>query len=173
MLDWKTDDVTSGTRDVNAQVRLRAVQVRMDLGNNHSPLGCTIVAKNAGKASLHQFISLAVILEYTLTSTSHHRTEPSLSETSPRNFPTQLGWLQIKLTCSSSSSYLDSGNFLLACVVAGEFLGRPSFGDRRSWKNKWQKKLRGLPQAAQAHYLWVRASEVIWLKAWRSLTWHR
>ena len=78
------------------------------------------------------------------TLTSRHRTEPSLWETSSPNHPGQLGSLQIKLTCSSSSSYLDSGNFLLACVVAGEFLGRPSFGDRRSWKNKQPKKLRGL-----------------------------
>lgn len=63
---------------MNPQVRLRAVQIQMDLGNNHSSLGWTIVAKNAGKASLHQFICLGNILEYTPTSTSHHRTELSL-----------------------------------------------------------------------------------------------
>ena len=51
---------------MNPQVRLRAVQVQMDLGNNHSSLGWTIVAKNAGKASLHHFINLGAILEYTI-----------------------------------------------------------------------------------------------------------
>ena len=51
---------------MNAQVRLRAVQVQMDLGNNQSSLGWTIVAKNAGKASLHHFINLGAILEYTI-----------------------------------------------------------------------------------------------------------
>lgn len=51
---------------MNPQVRLRAVQLQMDLGNNHSSLGWTIVAKNAGKASLHQFINLGAILEYTI-----------------------------------------------------------------------------------------------------------
>ena len=66
MLDWETDDVTSGTRDMNPQVQLRAVQLQMDLGNNYSSLGWTIVAKNAGKASLHQFINLGAILEYTI-----------------------------------------------------------------------------------------------------------
>ena len=30
----------------------------------------------------------------------------------------------------SSSSNLDNGNFLLTCVLAGEFLGRPTFGER-------------------------------------------
>lgn len=38
------------------------------------------------------------------------------------------------LTWSSSSSNLDSGNFLLTFILAGEFLGRPSFGDRVIWK---------------------------------------
>lgn len=51
---------------MNAQVRLRAVQVRMDLGNNQSSLGWTIVAKKAAKASLHHFINLGAILEYTI-----------------------------------------------------------------------------------------------------------
>lgn len=46
----------------------------------------------------------------------------------------QLAFSQLDLTCPSSSSYLESGNFLLTCVVAGEFLGRPSFGDRPNWK---------------------------------------
>lgn len=38
------------------------------------------------------------------------------------------------LTWSSSSSNLDRGNFLLTFILAGEFLGRPSFGDRVIWK---------------------------------------
>lgn len=62
---------------MNAQVRLRAVQVRMDLGNNHSSLGWTIDAKNAGKASLHQFVNLGAILEYTLLKL--HTIEQSLA----------------------------------------------------------------------------------------------
>lgn len=41
----------------------------------------------------------------------------------------------------SSSSNLDSGNFLLTCVLAGEFLGRPTFGERLIWMKKCMKKL--------------------------------
>lgn len=36
----------------------------------------------------------------------------------------------------SSSSNLDSGNFLLTCVLAGEFLGRPTFGERLIWMHE-------------------------------------